>query len=33
MIAAEIVWKIFERTGSIAAYILYKRLKAQALQG
>ncbi|HEY3423652.1 MAG TPA: YqzL family protein [Negativicutes bacterium] len=29
MVTAEFFWKIFEATGSIAAYLLYKRLMLQ----
>jgi hypothetical protein len=29
MVAQEFLWKIFEATGSIAVYLLYKRLMAQ----
>ncbi|HHW08504.1 MAG TPA: YqzL family protein [Firmicutes bacterium] len=28
MLTAELFWKIFEATGSVAAYLLYKQLKA-----
>ncbi|MGI6081854.1 MAG: YqzL family protein [Firmicutes bacterium] len=30
MSAAELFWKIFEATGSVAAYLLYRQLKVQA---
>lgn len=30
MVTAEVFWRIFESTGSIAAYILYKRYQATA---
>lgn len=30
MLTAEFFWKIFEATGSIAAYLLYRHLKALA---
>lgn len=29
MLTADFFWKMFEATGSIAAYILYKRLMLQ----
>ncbi|MCX7781334.1 MAG: YqzL family protein [Negativicutes bacterium] len=29
MLTADFFWKLFEATGSIAAYILYKRLMLQ----
>lgn len=29
MVTPEVFWRIFESTGSIAAYILYKRFQAQ----
>lgn len=29
MLTADFLWRIFEATGSIAAYILYKRLMLQ----
>lgn len=28
MISAEFFWKVFEATGSISAYLLYRQLKA-----
>ncbi len=29
MVTAEFVWRMFEATGSIAAYLLYKKLTTQ----
>ncbi|WP_126309749.1 YqzL family protein [Methylomusa anaerophila] len=29
MVAAEFFWRVFEATGSIAAYLWYKRLMTQ----
>ncbi|GBG55116.1 hypothetical protein SDC9_207735 [bioreactor metagenome] len=29
MVTAEFFWRVFEATGSIAAYLLYKRLMLQ----
>lgn len=29
MVAADLLWRIFENTGSIAAYMLYKRFMLQ----
>ncbi|HHT26510.1 MAG TPA: YqzL family protein [Firmicutes bacterium] len=29
MSTAEFLWKIFEATGSVSAYLLYKQLRAQ----
>jgi hypothetical protein len=29
MVTAEAVWKIFEATGSIAAYLIYRRIVVQ----
>ncbi|QJW46157.1 YqzL family protein [bacterium BFN5] len=29
MVTAELFWRVFEATGSIAAYLLYKRLMLQ----
>lgn len=28
MVSAEFFWKVFEATGSISAYLLYRQLKA-----
>ncbi|WP_082726254.1 YqzL family protein [Limnochorda pilosa] len=30
MLAADFFWRLFERTGSIAAYLLYRQSKAMA---
>jgi len=30
MLTADFFWKLFEATGSIAAYLLYRQLKALA---
>ncbi len=30
MIGADFFWKVFEATGSISAYLLYRQLKALA---
>ncbi|WP_442891497.1 YqzL family protein [Dendrosporobacter sp. 1207_IL3150] len=29
MVTAEFIWRVFEATGSIAAYLLYKKLMLQ----